>query len=91
VARNHLITEATPLLLKFMSTNSQIPSTAAAAVLKQSEPLPADTKTVVGPDFENPPDLHALLASYERIGFQATAFGRAVDVINKMVRTQQLI
>ncbi|KAH7107968.1 Deoxyhypusine synthase [Auriculariales sp. MPI-PUGE-AT-0066] len=66
-----------------MST-SQVPLTAAAAVLKQSEPLPADAQTVIGPDFEQAPDLQTLLRSYERIGFQATSFGRAIEIVNKM-------
>jgi len=69
-----------------MATHSSVPSTAAAAVLVQSEKLPADAPTVQGPDFEQPLDLQGLLKSYERIGFQATSFGHAIGIVNKMVR-----
>lgn len=64
----------------------QVPTQAAAAVLQRSEPISKDAIPVKGPDFDANLDLEALLASYERIGFQATSFGRAVEIVNKMVR-----
>jgi deoxyhypusine synthase len=64
---------------------ANIPAGASAAVLKRSEPVPEDTISVKGPDFEEPIALHALLRSYERIGFQATSLSKAIAIVNKMV------
>ncbi|KZV68134.1 deoxyhypusine synthase [Peniophora sp. CONT] len=61
-----------------------VPTGAAASVLKASDPVPADAVSVKGPNFEEPLSLDAFLGSYERIGFQATSFGKAIDVVNKM-------
>ncbi|KZW03823.1 Deoxyhypusine synthase [Exidia glandulosa HHB12029] len=63
---------------------SNVPAAASAAVLVQSEPLPDDAVAVQGPSFESPLSLAQFLASYERIGFQATSLGRAIDIVNKM-------
>ncbi|KAF8313068.1 Deoxyhypusine synthase [Clavulina sp. PMI_390] len=60
------------------------PSGAQAAVLVQSAPIPEDAKAVQGPDFEKKQDLNSFLESYEKIGFQATSFGRAVQIVNNM-------
>lgn len=65
---------------------SSAPETAAAAVLVQSEPVSASAVSVEGPNFDNQLNLQQLLASYERIGFQANSFGRAINIVNKMVR-----
>ena len=62
------------------------PKSASAAVLVQSEPVPQSAVSVQGPDFDKPLDLKQLLASYERIGFQANSFGNAINIVNKMVR-----
>lgn len=70
-----------------MSSN-QIPAQAAAAVLLQSEPVSHDAVPVRGPNFEDGLDLQALLRSYEQIGFQATSFAQAVEIVNKMVGPQ---
>lgn len=67
---------------------SQIPAGAAAAVLKRSEPLPETAISVQGPDLDKPLSLEDLLRSYERIGFQATSLGKAVNIVNQMVRVQ---
>lgn len=67
---------------------SQIPAGAAAAVLKPSERLPETAISVHGPDFDKSPSLQDLLASYDRIGFQATSLGQAIDIVNRMVRVQ---
>ena len=66
-------------------SNKNVPSGASAAVLQPSEPVPETAISVEGPNFDNSLDLQDLLGSYERIGFQATSFGRAVNIINKMV------
>lgn len=66
--------------------DSQIPKEAAAAVLKRSEPLPETAISVQGPDLDKPLSLQDLLNSYERIGFQATSLGKAIEIVNRMVR-----
>ncbi|KAJ2722609.1 Deoxyhypusine synthase [Coemansia sp. Benny D115] len=63
---------------------SAVPAIAAAAVLIESAQLPKDTKLIKGYDFENGVDYSALLGSYLTTGFQATSFGRAVEIINRM-------
>lgn len=68
--------------------DSQIPAGAAAAVLKRSEPLPETTISVQGPDLDKSSSLQDLLGSYERIGFQATSLGKAIEIVNRMVRVQ---
>jgi deoxyhypusine synthase len=62
-----------------------VPSGAQAAILKESEPVPSDAVPVRGPDFESQISLQGFLKSYENIGFQATSFGRAVEIVNHMV------
>jgi deoxyhypusine synthase len=62
-----------------------LPATAAAAVLVQSHPVPDDAVPIKGPNFDTPLDLNTLLGGYERIGFQATSLGRAINIVNKMV------
>lgn len=74
-----------------MNGTSSNVSSAQAAVFVQSQPLPADTPVVKGPDFEqqDPNDLGALLQSMSRVGFQATGLSQAVDIVNEM-RTWRL-
>lgn len=62
-----------------------VPSGAQAAILKVSEPVPDNAISVKGPDFDNEVGLQEFFRSYERIGFQATSFGRAIDIVDKMV------
>lgn len=61
-------------------------ASAQAAVFVQSQPLPADTPTVVGPDFEHqdPNDLAALLKSMSKVGFQASGVSKAIEIIEEM-------
>lgn len=66
---------------------SSIPQGAAAAVLLPSVPVPETAVSVQGPNFDQPLDLDQFLASYERIGFQANSLGKAINIVNKMVRT----
>jgi deoxyhypusine synthase len=65
--------------------SSLIPHGASAAILKQSEPVPDEAVAVQGPNFDERPTLETLLDSYERIGFQANSFGKAINIVNKMV------
>ena len=45
--------------------------TATASVLLRSAPVPENSVTVKGPDFNQKLNLHELLENYSRIGFQA--------------------
>lgn len=65
---------------------SNVPGNAAAAVLQPSEPVPMDSVSVQGPNFEKPLSLTDFLQSYERIGFQANSLGKAINIVNRMVR-----
>ncbi|KAI0774113.1 Deoxyhypusine synthase [Fomes fomentarius] len=67
-----------------MSSSGSIPTGASAAVLKPSEPMPDFAVTVEGPNFDEGMSLQKLLASYQRIGFQANSLGKAIDIVNKM-------
>lgn len=67
------------------TTQPTAPAGASAAVLKPSDPIPEDAISVQGPNLENQHSLSDFLQSYQRIGFQATSFGRAVDIVNRMV------
>jgi len=55
--------------------------------MRPSNTLPSGiSKTVKGYDFSNKPtDYNELLQSYARTGFQATAFGEAVDEVKRMM------
>lgn len=70
-----------------MASSSSIPAGASAAVLKPSEPMPDIAVTVQGPNFDEQITLNKLLDSYNRIGFQANSLGRAIEIVNKMVRS----
>lgn len=82
-----LPTNADPLR---MSTPQPIASTSTShtSVLAPSDPnaIPASSVPVQGPDFEKEPSLNELLESYSRIGFQASSFGKAVEIVREMVR-----
>ncbi|KAF7301641.1 hypothetical protein MIND_00729600 [Mycena indigotica] len=66
-------------------SSSSVPTSTSAAVLAPSESIDPNTSiSVQGPDFSSPLTLQAFIQSYERIGFQATSLGRAIDVVNKM-------
>lgn len=68
-----------------MASSITVPDGASAAVLQRSDPIPDTAVSVQGPNFDAPLSLQGLLQSYERIGFQATSLGKAIDIINKMV------
>lgn len=65
------------------------PSNATDAVLKPSEPVPADAREVQGIDFDDYAQrsitVEELVGGYARMGFQATAIGEAVRIVNDMV------
>ncbi|TEB30233.1 deoxyhypusine synthase [Coprinellus micaceus] len=61
-----------------------IPTGASAAVLKPSDPIPHDAVPVQGPNFEKKLSFQDFMTSYERIGFQANSFGKAIDIVDKM-------
>ncbi|KAJ7498958.1 Deoxyhypusine synthase [Mycena latifolia] len=67
-----------------MSSSTAVPTGASAAVLVPSGPMPDSAVSVQGPNFDSPHSLQAFLKSYERIGFQATSLGRAINTVNKM-------
>ena len=65
--------------------SSKVPAAVTAALYKPSEYIFDTAISVHGPDFEKDLSLQDLLASNERIGFQATNFGRAINIVNRMV------
>jgi deoxyhypusine synthase len=65
--------------------STAVPAQASAAVLQPSEPISDSAISVQGPDLEKNLSLQDLLKSYERIGFQASSLGRAIDIVNRMV------
>lgn len=74
-----------------MSTGNEAaaPSGATDAVLKPSEPVPADAQEVQGIDFNQYANrsitVEELIGGYSNMGFQATSVGEAVRIINGMV------
>jgi deoxyhypusine synthase len=62
-----------------------LPTGASAAVFQRSDPIADDAISVQGPNFDTPLSLMQFLQSYEKIGFQANSFGRAINIVNKMV------
>lgn len=68
-----------------MTMLSQVPEDITELMLDPSDPAPEDGIPVQGPDFDKDLSLDGLLRSYERIGFQATSLGRAINIVNRMV------
>ena len=72
-----------------MATHSSAPAGATDAVLKPSEPVPAGVQEVQGIDFNQYAarsiTVDELVGGYATMGFQATAVGEAVRIINGMV------
>jgi deoxyhypusine synthase len=64
--------------------STAVPAGASAAVLQPSEPISDSAISVQGPDLEKKLSLPEFLKSYERIGFQASSLGRAIDIVNRM-------
>lgn len=69
--------------------DSQVPSSATEAVLVSSASMPEDAVPVRGVDFNQFRDrditVPELVASMAGMGFQASAVGEAVRIINEMV------
>lgn len=65
------------------------PTGATDAVLKPSAPVPEDAAEVQGIDFDRfagrSITVDELVSGYANMGFQATAVGQAVRIINDMV------
>lgn len=59
---------------------------AHSSVLQASAPIPDSQVPVSGPNFDRPHSLDELLSAYATIGFQASSLGKAVDIVNEMVR-----
>ncbi|KAJ3571427.1 hypothetical protein NP233_g3766 [Leucocoprinus birnbaumii] len=72
-----------------MADQLNIPSDASAAILKPSEAVPESSISVQGPQFDKQYDLQEFLASYQRIGFQATSLAKAIEIVDRM-RTWRL-
>ena len=64
---------------------TDVPAAVSAAILQPSEPVPDTAVSVRGPDFDANLSLQDLLKSYERIGFQASNLGKAINIVNGMV------
>ncbi|KAI9294827.1 deoxyhypusine synthase [Neoconidiobolus thromboides FSU 785] len=66
---------------------SQVPIAATEAVLKESIEMPKDSVEVKGYDFskEIAIDYSKLLDSYLTTGYQASNFGQAINIVNKMI------
>ena len=60
------------------------------AVLAPSQVMPENAATVQGWDFDHGCTLDGLLHSFLQTGFQATAFGRAVAEVNRMVSLRSI-
>ena len=60
-------------------------TTLLQAVLAPSQVMPENADVVQGWDFVHGCTLDELLSSFVHTGFQATAFGRAVNEVNRMV------
>lgn len=73
---------------KIEKTKILAPDVAVSAVLQPSQELPAETPIVMGYDWEHGTDYNKILESYVHSGFQATNFGKAVEEINKMLKTR---
>ncbi|XP_068605711.1 deoxyhypusine synthase-like [Brachionichthys hirsutus] len=60
-----------------------------AYIYRESKPLPENSITVKGYDFNQGVDHRALLQSYISTGFQATNFGFAIEQINSMIKLRE--
>lgn len=78
----------TPSQIPASQPDQAAPSSATAAVLVQSAPVPDDVRKVHGVDFNNYTDrditVAELVANMSSMGFQATAIAEAVRIINDM-------
>lgn len=59
-------------------------NSAQAAVFVASTGMPKDSVVIRGPDFNQKVTLDSLLSTFITSGFQASAIGRAIEIINEM-------
>ncbi|XP_076231872.1 deoxyhypusine synthase [Calliopsis andreniformis] len=72
------------------NSHDSVPEDLKNAVLVHSSPLPPETPTVKGYDWNEGIDYHALFKTYKNSGFQARNFGLAVDEIKKMINVRNI-
>lgn len=74
-------------------TNEAAPAGVTDAVLKPSDPVPAEAIPVKGLDFDAYADRNITVAelveNLKNVGFQATSIGQAVDIVDGMVRSKR--
>lgn len=74
-------------------TNEAAPAGVTDAVLKPSDPVPAEAIPVKGLDFDAYADRNITVAELvehlKNVGFQATSIGQAVDIVDGMVRSKR--
>ncbi|GJJ78513.1 deoxyhypusine synthase [Entomortierella parvispora] len=63
-----------------------LPSSTQEAVFVASTQMPEDSVVIKGPDFNQTLSLDALLSTFITSGFQASAIGKAIEIINEMRR-----
>ncbi|KAG0319278.1 hypothetical protein BGZ99_005207 [Dissophora globulifera] len=61
-----------------------LPDSTQAAVFVASTEMPKDSVVIKGPDFNQTVTLDSLLSTFITSGFQASAIGRAIEIINEM-------
>jgi deoxyhypusine synthase len=75
---------------KSTSPPSGAPALATESVLKPSDPIPDGSRKVIGIDFndyvEKEITVGELVAGMSTMGFQASAIGEAVRIVNDMVK-----
>jgi len=69
-----------------VTSNPNIPSVSASAVLGESESMPDDHPICKGHDFEASRSIDGIMDSMLTTGFQATNLGKAVNEIKRMRR-----
>ncbi len=73
-----------------LMSSSTPPSSATAAVLVPSNELPVDSQKVEELDFNafvgRPITVDDLVSGMRHMGFQASSMGKAIEIINGMVR-----
>ena len=62
-----------------------------SAVLAESEKMPIDSEPVRGYDFNKPFNFDEFMRGYLNTGFQATNLSMAIEEINRMVFTRNII
>ncbi|KAF9353453.1 hypothetical protein BGX34_011557 [Mortierella sp. NVP85] len=66
------------------SGQETLPDSTQAAVFVTSTEMPKDSVVIKGPDFNQTVTLDSLLSTFITSGFQASAIGRAIEIINEM-------